>query len=653
MKYFFLLLACLGMSKGLIAQTLLDDAKNLREIFNEGTKDSQNRPFLKRGISLSATQVDILKNYFSDTIDISSLSNDQFSDGLEPAFKDNPFLRVEITDQDLLGITKLDKVQNGQGGTSASGFSVAGFADGLSRFLVKRTKQELSQAFFEDFKKTVKKDTLLGHFCPFTKQQILLVDQDVYQFKDYLEGLRESFIADMTAMPGSMESFLRDTALCVKCDNKPEGKVMIDLLHLAQQMVNGEAPIDMIDYLARPGSAIQSADMATEPVLYDMAGGLRFLHLVSESLRNTESADSLMPWYTGREIREMFKDPKLFRIYLGLLWQKSGVVSFAGANRTETIQLRDILKKAAETDAILESWRNSIASFGEVTHSVQRAIRAGSNSPQTAADDFFRYAQSLNDLMQTVNQTGRILLNRQTDLIPQEYIFLMRQCNSLYFNIRQRNYTGAISNVIYCLNLLGKDKKQIATMLKYANFVASIAEANSSEEVENAIELFALPPGSSRMKKQPKRFSVALNAFTGLAIGSERLTGDGSVETKTFSAVAAPVGISCSWGLGKAGSLGFFVPLIDVGAVTAYRFDDKNTGSLPELTWGNILTPGLYGVWDLPGRIPLALGGGWQVGPNLRKVTQGLNEIEKSGTRWGVFLAVDIPVTFFYLGKGN
>ncbi len=667
MRHFLLLLLCFGWSLNLAAQTILDDAKTLSVLFNysKDAAETSKTVHLRRGITISLSQLYILKNYYPDSIDVSVLTDDELMDLLETSFQGNPFLRVENTDQNELGISKLEGILGSQSSTgAASGFSVAGLADGLSRFLVKRTKQELSQAFFEDFKTAVKKEPLVGHFCANTKQHLLLVDQDVYQFKDYLQGLRESFIADMTVLPKSTETFLRDESLCSDCAQKANGKVLIDMLHLAQQLVDGEAPIDMIDYLARSGSAIQSADQSSEPVLYDMAGGLRFLHLISESMRNTSSTDSLMPWYTGREVREMFQDPKLFRIFLGLLWQKSEGISFSGPNHT-AVNLQAILSTASKTATELDKWRNTIASFGEVTHRLQRSIRASASAPNAVSDDFFRYSQSILDLLDAVNETGRLVLNRPDDLIPQQYIFLMKQCNSLYFNVRQRNFTGALSNVIYCLNLLGEDKKAVATLLKYANFAASIAEANSPEEIENAIEIFALPPGSSRMKKQPGRFSVALNAYTGLAGGNEFL--DGENTPRTFGAITAPVGLSLSWGLGHTktnaltgestlkslGSLGFFVPLIDVGAVTAFRFKDSTAQNLPELTWSNILSPGLYLVYDFPGKWPIAFGLGGQAGPGLRKVSVNGNEIDKSGARFGAFLTVDIPFTYFYLGRGK
>lgn len=663
--------------------TLLHDAKVLSAYFNAPSTASQDRVSNKRGIAFDEKAMEVLVKYLPADMDLSTFDP---NDDLDNIFKANPFIRLEVTDANLAKVSRspLDFSGGSSATSPANGFSVSGFADGLSRFLVKRTKQELSQAFFEEFKESINKEPLLGHFCPATRQHLNLVDQDVYQFNKYLEGLREAFVLDMTALPGHTEGYLRDPEMCHDCAKDANGKVMIDMMHLAQQVVDGEAPIDMIDYLARPESAIQSTD-ATQPVLYNMAGGLRFLDLVSKSLRNPDAKDPMMPWYTAAEIREMFKDPTMQRLYFGLLWQKAGGINLLIKGGT-TLPLQSMLGQAAEATAtgkaLFENWKSALETISGNVHAVQLSVRANASSLNSGSDDFFRFSEALNNLMLSVNDAGQAILQQAQgqQLIPEEYIFYMRQCNSLYFNVRQRNYTGAVSNVIFILSKIegqlnqGATKDKISLLLKYANFVAAIAEANSPDEVEQAIEMFALPAGSSRMKKQPGRFAVALNAYTGLSLGAEYLQGSSS--PKIVGAITAPVGISFSWGMGvkKAkhlnkdkdpkhddprierknwGSLGFFLPLIDVGAVTAYRFKDSTSQDLPELSWNNIISPGAYIVYDLPGKIPVALGYGGQIGPSLRKVDDRGQFVNKSGWRHGFFATVDIPITYFHLGRGR
>ena len=84
--------------------------------------------------------------------------------------------------------------------------------------------------------------------------------------------------------------------------------------------------------------------------------------------------------------------------------------------------------------------------------------------------------------------------------------------------------------------------------------------------------------------------------------------------------------------------------LIDIGALTAYRFEDDNAEELPDLKFENVLAPGGYLVYDIP-RYPISIGFGAQLGPNLRSVTNGnLGLNNTKGWRWGAFIAVDIPM---------
>ena len=130
--------------------------------------------------------------------------------------------------------------------------------------------------------------------------------------------------------------------------------------------------------------------------------------------------------------------------------------------------------------------------------------------------------------------------------------------------------------------------------------------------------------------------------------------------TTTTAGLAAPLGFSLNWGMNwrgknkspKYGSIGFFFPVIDVGAIYAYRFEDDGVENLPALEWKNIVAPGAYLVIDPPlGKWPLAFGFGGQMGPLLRKVNQaGAYENQELGSyRIGGFITMDIPINYLML----
>ncbi len=86
--------------------------------------------------------------------------------------------------------------------------------------------------------------------------------------------------------------------------------------------------------------------------------------------------------------------------------------------------------------------------------------------------------------------------------------------------------------------------------------------------------------------------------------------------------------------------------MLDIGAVTTLRITDSTT-ALPEMSFKNVIAPGLYWVWSAKNH-PLAFGVGAQYGPQLRKIEQGSAVLNASGFRVGAFLAVDIPVFNIY-----
>lgn len=201
--------------------------------------------------------------------------------------------------------------------------------------------------------------------------------------------------------------------------------------------------------------------------------------------------------------------------------------------------------------------------------------------------------------------------------------------------------------------LLTRHKEVLPKLIKYGNMAASIAQAENSDEVKKIIESIALPAGSASIKKRSKS-NVALNAYVGLSPGMER-NGD-TGDYKFNLGVNAPVGVAMSWGKYKLlnnntykekGSNTVFLSLIDIGAVTSFRFGDSDTEELPEIKLENIFAPGIYYVRGLP-KAPISIGLGGQLGPQLRKVSIDEASNSKATFSFRIFVAVDLPLLNFY-----
>ena len=197
--------------------------------------------------------------------------------------------------------------------------------------------------------------------------------------------------------------------------------------------------------------------------------------------------------------------------------------------------------------------------------------------------------------------------------------------------------------------------------------MAGIIEADNSDEVKAAIEAAVLPVGSSSIKRET--FSnISLNAFIGPMAGTEYLGAQTEDQWATVVGVTAPLGVAFNWGNygnGKRSdspeeakhkngnekggkSLTLFIPLIDVGSIATYRLSDDSSDVAADIKFENIIAPGLYFYYGF-GKIPLSLGIGGQVGPQLREINDTDINVDKNFyMRFGLNLVVDIPFFNFY-----
>jgi hypothetical protein len=201
------------------------------------------------------------------------------------------------------------------------------------------------------------------------------------------------------------------------------------------------------------------------------------------------------------------------------------------------------------------------------------------------------------------------------------------------------------------LNSANNESKFTQNILKYGTFAASVAQAQNSDDVEAAIEAIALPSGSYTIKRESKS-NISLNAFVGGYAGGEFMPALKTNQLAFSAGLTAPVGVAFSWGGIKCRSnhggksFSIFLPLIDVGALAAFRINDDSSKVASEITLANIISPGIYFYWGF-GKCPISIGLGGQLGPQLRDITATAADINSSQNyyfRFGLNIAVDIPV---------
>ncbi|HRH38240.1 MAG TPA: hypothetical protein PK760_07840, partial [Flavobacteriales bacterium] len=197
----------------------------------------------------------------------------------------------------------------------------------------------------------------------------------------------------------------------------------------------------------------------------------------------------------------------------------------------------------------------------------------------------------------------------------------------------------------------------IQRLVRYGAFMAALVESETPEQAKAAISAAALPPGSYSIKRNSS-FSVSLNGYIGPFYGREDIKNADNNNFNNFG-LTAPVGIAVNWGniprcWKHKASIGLFAPLFDVGAIASYRNKDSVTTTVPKITLGSIVAPGLFLEVGIPAT-PLTIGYGWQMGPSLREITSDSTSVVLGDfyERRVFTVKVDIPLVHFGANSGR
>lgn len=610
----------------------------------------------------------------------------------------NPYLADYLSTIAAGGSTVgVSSVLQESGISSIGGLNVTNFADGLATFLVQRSKQELSVAFFEKFSKSFEKFPEFKILFPSTSLTFNVIES--FEFSGYLNTLREAFLKDVEVLHINIPKL--ETLTVADCSDAncnarvasyasffgsdPGYSLKVAFL-LVDELKQGTNPAEIISVIS------ESSDFGSlsDPQFTNLKAVVKLSTFISQSLL---SEDENRVWISAKELKELIGDPIALKIYLGLLYQldDSGTITFqltTGVTKTFRETLDDLATSGiAPIEAYMKSLAGDIAKVNSVVDNFNNLKKSG-GKPRVS--DYYTFYDNLVSFIKNSSNLSSLGLSLSNTGNIDDFIKKARMAGNIYQDFASENYSAAILDIRVFLEEMGIGNPDFQnTFLKYGSFMATVAQAENSEDVHEAIEAIALPVGSASIKKKTKT-NISLNAYVGAFLAEETLDNTlGVLKEKEWSrGITAPIGIAVSKGVGE-GSFSLFVTIIDLGAVVSYRFqnpvttnsgtvqvDDPTTPAvnemltatetysvdqLPEITLQNILAPGAYLIYGIP-KVPISVGIGAQRGPQLRRInvsqtitdangisTQGFdNVIESTTWRWGFTLAVDIPLINFY-----
>lgn len=618
------------------------------------------------------------------------------------ALRQNPYIKmvpVVPAKQELLATTESGgSLLSSLSLSSIGGLDVTNIVDGLAKFLVKRTKEELNTAFFEKFKATLDSLKDLQTLFPKTTNLLGSIGTEVYNYQKYIQNLRETFKDDIETLYENLPGII---------DNHPA--FFSRHQPLAASLRSGCYLVGALQQKVHPGDVLANYPLEyLDSVSVNWKGSIQTLQLLSTSMRDTTAANNTY-WVNIKYLRQLVNNKNAFLIYMGLIYQMA-LSEYNGIpfeHKTLTDALKGIAPSVSKLNDTYNAYKTYILRFAEKTDAINSMIASYTkpDNDSLAIELYKKYFDASQDMLEYASQVGQLpILNRVPflDSLPKflaPYFKITGLTTDLIVDINRKNYSAAVNDAILIYDWVRNKPAQreldmatakaeatpkgdpalaaneaaltavqteakpasntLRNLAKYGAFMSTIATAKTSDEVAAAIEAFALPSGSSRIKRQSD-FNVALNAYVGPYVGAEYLPALKKNATAFSAGLTAPVGIALSWGnkgrletrkngkLPGKKSLTLFVPLIDIGTVAAFRFGNDSSSLTSTIQLKNIISPGLYFYYGL-GKCPLSIGIGAQLGPQLRNISATDIKVDKkSYIRFGLTIAVDLPLLNFY-----
>lgn len=591
--------------------------------------------------------------------------------------------------------------------SSIGSFPVTKFADGLAKFLVKRGKEELYVSFFQHFPEFSMKYPEFKIMFPSTSQ--VIENFKSWEYANVINTLREALDKDLKAILTNLPKVF--SYQCTNDTCSEEAKIRIasykkfissefgiglatSMLIVSEVISENKLP-EIISNVASPEN-VKKIELADKVKEQNIKSALNFIRIISDALRSNDVTRS---YITADELKELLEgDAVLRKLFFGLLYQQLEA-------QKVRINGKQALVKPETVGGFITYVSNFMKAATPVNTAVQKLKEDKKIKDADIEEDWANIFQGINDLIPVLINVEVIDSNLRLPPLVQEIAQKSQLITGIAHDIAVKNYSAAIVGLLNKLTIPGNStpvaaqpeantptagvaappenkeqrkarkaseralkeakEKEVALekgmkdfkmfFVKYGSFAANVVQAKNSDEVEKAIESLVLPVGSATIKRETN-CNIALNAYLGAFAGYEYMPSLAYSKNAFTTGITAPVGVSVSWGNIKCDpkrggkSFTIFVPVIDIGALAAYRLEDSKTEISSDIELKNIIAPGLYFYWGF-GRCPISLGAGAQVGPQLRNINKGVPQVpngDKLYIRYGINLVVDIPLLNFY-----
>tara|TARA_R110000764_G_scaffold127577_1_gene215393 strand:- start:3234 stop:5663 length:2430 start_codon:yes stop_codon:yes gene_type:complete len=573
--------------------------------------------------------------------------------------------------------------------------------DGLSRFLAKRIKDELTTHAIikiQGYLKNPKCDSYLPELTvllPTTTNYIKSFESNLVL--NFVDDLKQYIEDDLNHLLANAVNLKYTSRIKDIIEKQPDLDFAFEAMELIPQISKLDHPIDYFDMLEGSRNIQRWGSMSDTPndaeiTKYNISNSIQLASLLAHSMIVVDNG--IAKFASTSFMTDYSNDINFYYLYLGFLRQqnlkyyninfytKTSVSKPNAMSGELDAKFKNLINETLNPDSISTNKNkvkymtdniSRISYSAEKLHDDFEAIKRTNNlEEEVSAEQIHSLLNQLidfsEDLLVSVDD---LLINLELKItnryehqdivgLTNPYFTTARTVNEIFLDLHQKNFSTAIIKAIEIPDALRKNDPASVfhqeNTTKLIHFINDIAISNDAEDVEAALNAFALPPGSSSIKENISSY-YSVNSYPGLYTG---FTAESINEGNTYSiGFTAPIGLYMQpWQNGKSLTLGFFIPLIDIASPVRLRLDDNDeTEPLPDLEFKDIFSPGLYLSIGFK-NTPLALNLGGQFGPSLKGFEEISNTdgstslsndlLEKQVFFWSATLTLDIPLLNIY-----
>ncbi len=356
--------------------------------------------------------------------------------------------------------------------------------DGMAKFLVKRTKEELSSVFFDDFEKLLNDQKDLQKFFPSTFTILHTAKDEIYSYQVYLPALQEAFKNDLDNLLANAYTWTKSTDGALIQDVQKDPRLYAALktaFYMARELDKGTHPADLLNTLvklnrATPRPAADSIDFAAiHPNLFP---SLQTINVFSQSLR-TDVAGRY--WITEEEFK-VFRSETFTYLYFALIYQqihidkKTSLINFTTADNA-VIRLDQVLEKMASNIGQLT---DALSKIKEQLTTIETQVNTILNSKDRKVSSYVTLAQTLATSVERVSGSPFAANASRIDKAAAQ--FYVDHLSALWSYIESKAYNSAVFEAYVVLDAALGEKADgaLTEFLKYGNFMAAVAAAQNS-----------------------------------------------------------------------------------------------------------------------------------------------------------------------------